>query len=194
MSAKTKIVVLHMKELIYTGIFAALGILFIILLIMMFLPGKENKTPSDAPVASDSVYIPGIYTTELVLGGQAVDVEVIVEEDFISSIRLVNLSESITTMYPLLEPTFESLCNQVYENQSLEEISYTADSKYTTLVLMEAIESSLNKAKPTPTPTVTPTATPQASPTPTAQQPFSQSQTAREAAIWRNRAVLLIAF
>ncbi len=169
MSAKTKIVVLHMKELIYTGIFAALGILFIILLIMMFLPGKENKTPSDAPVASDSVYIPGIYTTELVLGGQAVDVEVIVEEDFISSIRLVNLSESITTMYPLLEPTFESLCNQVYENQSLEEISYTADSKYTTLVLMEAIESSLNKAKPTPTPTVTPTATPQASPTPTAQ-------------------------
>ena len=169
MSAKTKIVVLHMKELIYTGIFAALGILFIILLIMMFLPGKENKTPSDAPVASASVYIPGIYTTELVLGGQAVDVEVIVEEDFISSIRLVNLSESITTMYPLLEPTFESLCNQVYENQSLEEISYTADSKYTTLVLMEAIESSLNKAKPTPTPTAAPTATPQASPTPAAQ-------------------------
>ena len=42
MSSKTKIVVLHVKELIYTGIFAALGILFIILLIIMFLP-KEKK-------------------------------------------------------------------------------------------------------------------------------------------------------
>ena len=42
MSAKTKIVVLHMKELIYTAVFAVLGILFIILLVMMFLPGKDK--------------------------------------------------------------------------------------------------------------------------------------------------------
>ena len=43
MSAKTKIVVLHMKELIYTAIFAVLGILFIVLLAMMFLPGKDKE-------------------------------------------------------------------------------------------------------------------------------------------------------
>ena len=42
MSAKTKIVVLHMKELIYTLIFAGLGILLIFLLLFMFLPGKED--------------------------------------------------------------------------------------------------------------------------------------------------------
>ena len=42
MSAKTKIVVLHMKELIYTGIFVALGILLIILLLIMFLPHNET--------------------------------------------------------------------------------------------------------------------------------------------------------
>lgn len=42
MNSKTKIVVLHLKELIYTGIFAALGILFVILLIIMFLP--KTKT------------------------------------------------------------------------------------------------------------------------------------------------------
>lgn len=159
MSAKTKIVVLHMKELIYTGIFAALGILFIALLIMMFLPGKEDAPSGDTPVTTDSIYIPGVYTTELILGGQAVDVEVIVEKDMISSIRLVNLSESVTTMYPLLEPTFETICNQVYEYQSLENISYTADSKYTTLVLLEAIRNSLDKAKPTASPT--PSASPE---------------------------------
>ena len=45
MNSKTKIVVLHVRELIYTGIFAILGILFLILLIIMFLPGnKEKKT------------------------------------------------------------------------------------------------------------------------------------------------------
>lgn len=170
MSGKTKIVVLHMKELIYTGIFAALGILFIVLLIIMFLPAKQENSPSnssneektngDTPVASDSVYIPGIYTTELILGGQTVDVEVIVETDSISSIRLVNLSESVTTMYPLLQPTFDSLCQQIYSSQSLEELSYTADSKYTSLVLVEAIRTSLEKAKPTVSPTPAATTSP----------------------------------
>lgn len=157
MSAKTKIVVLHMKELIYTGIFAALGILFIVLLIVMFLPDKEDAPSPDtsmeesaddstATAASGSIYIPGIYTTELVLGGQSVDVEVIVNKSSISSIQLVNLNDAVTTMYPLLQPTFDSICAQVYETQSLEQVTYTAESKYTSLVLLQAIKNSLDKA------------------------------------------------
>ena len=157
MSAKTKIVVLHMKELIYTGIFAALGILFLVLILVMFLPGKKEdegstSAPDDTPEgissvsASGAVYIPGIYTTELVLGDQSVEIEVIVEESSIESIRMVNPGESLTTMYPLLEPTFASICEQIYEKQSLDEISYTSDNKYTSLVLMEAIQASLDKA------------------------------------------------
>lgn len=160
MSAKTKIVVLHMKELIYTGVFAALGILLVIMLIIMFMPKEKEDTPEDSEIppqtedpdvtstASSATYIPGIYTTELVLGGQTIDVEVIVSQEAISSIRLVNLSESVTTMYPLLEPALESICNQIYETQSLENITYTSDSKYTSLVLIEAIRNSLEKARP----------------------------------------------
>lgn len=160
MSAKTKIVVLHMKELIYTGVFAALGILLVVLLVVMFLPKDKDDTsaepdtppqtedPNAQTTASASTYIPGIYTTELVLGGQNIDVEVIVSQEAISSIRLVNLSESVTTMYPLLEPALDSICRQVYETQSLENITYTADSKYTSLVLLEAIRNSLSKAQP----------------------------------------------
>lgn len=154
MSAKTKIVVLHMKELIYTAIFAALGILFIVLLIMMFLPDKEknsapdNSAPEEESVATDSdaLYIPGVYTTELVLGNQSIDVEVIVDKNSITSIRMVNLNDAITTMYPLLEPTFESICSQVYELQTLEGVTYSSDSKYTSLVLLESIRNSLDKA------------------------------------------------
>ena len=160
MSAKTKIVVLHMKEVIYTGIFAALGILLIVLLAMIFLPGKEEASDADqntAPASTTSLYIPGIYTTELILGGQTVDIEVIAEADSITSIRLVNLSEAVTTMYPLLQPTFDAVCSQVCEKQSLENISYSAESKYTSLVLLQAIGKSLEKAKPTATPSASPT-------------------------------------
>lgn len=46
MKSKTKIIVLHMKEIIYTIIFAALGILLILLLILMFHP-KEQLAESD---------------------------------------------------------------------------------------------------------------------------------------------------
>lgn len=150
MSAKTKIVVLHMKELIYTGIFAVLGVLFLVLLIMMFLPDKEKEDISDPePEIQEtaSLYIPGVYTTELVLGSQAIDVEVIVDKDSITSIRMVNLNDAVATMYPLLEPTFDSICEQAIDQQSLENITYTSDSKYTSLVLLEAIQNSLDKAR-----------------------------------------------
>ena len=156
MSAKTKIVVLHMKELIYTAIFAVLGILFIVLLAMMFLPEKDKDGGSRAedssgpePVMAEvsSLYIPGVYTTELVLGSESIDVEVIVDKDSITSIRMVNLSDSIATVYPLLEPTLESICEQIYAQQSLDSVTYTSESKYTSLVLLEAIQASLDKAR-----------------------------------------------
>ena len=47
MSSKTKIIVLRMKEIIYTAIFVGLGILLILLLLVMFRPGKES-TPASA--------------------------------------------------------------------------------------------------------------------------------------------------
>lgn len=150
MSAKTKIVVLHRKELMYTGIFIALGVLFLILLIMMFLPDKEDSRPreTNSNVTTDAVpiYIPGIYTTELILGNESIDVEVIVDKDSITSIRMLNVNDAVTTMYPLLEPTFESICNQVYETQTLEGVTYSSENKYTSLVLLETIQTSLDKA------------------------------------------------
>lgn len=154
MSAKTKIVVLHMKELIYTGIIALLGIFLVVLLILMFLPGdSEEQDPSPSDPETESVqttYRPGIYTTELVLGSSSIDVEVIVDTESITSLRLIPRSDAIATMYPLLEPTFDSLCDQIYENQSLEGVVYSTSSKYTSLVLLEALRTSLDKARISP--------------------------------------------
>ena len=44
MSSKTKIVVLHMKEIIYTTVFVVLGILLVVLLAFMFLPKGERSS------------------------------------------------------------------------------------------------------------------------------------------------------
>lgn len=144
MRSKTKIVVLHLKELIYTGIFALIGILLIVMLIIMFIPkGKKEEAQPQTPAAT---YVPGIYTTSLIINDNVVDVEVTVDETNINDIRIVNLDEAVATMFPLLEPTFENLAGQICEKQSLENITYSDDNKYTSMVLMNAIEASLDKA------------------------------------------------
>ena len=92
MSSKTKIVVLRMKEIIYTGIFLLLGILLISLFLFMFRPGKK-----DSPASSDqvkSLYTPGVYTSSIRLGNEQVDVQVSVDSDHINSIDLVALKRS----------------------------------------------------------------------------------------------------
>lgn len=156
MSSKTKIVVLHLKELIYTGIFVLFGILFIIMLIIMFVPGKKKETATtETPTAT---YVPGIYTTSLIINDNVVDVEVTVDENNINDIRIVNLDEAVTTMFPLLEPAFEDLANQICENQSLQNITYSDDNKYTSMVLFDAIKASLDKAA---VPSASPSASPQ---------------------------------
>lgn len=142
MSAKTKIVVLHMKELIYTAIFVGLGILLVILLLFMFLPDKE--TGESVPAMK---YVAGVYSSSIMFHNNTVDVQVIVDENKINSISMVNLDETVTTMYPLMEPALESISEQVIANQSTEKITYNTDNQYTSIVLLNAIENALAKAE-----------------------------------------------
>ena len=48
MSSKTKIVVLRMKEVIYTGIFIGLALLLLILCFIMFRPAKKEASTSSS--------------------------------------------------------------------------------------------------------------------------------------------------
>ena len=144
MSGKTKIVVLKMKELICAGIFLALGILAIILFIIMS-KDKPDNTPSP-PVDTTAIYMPGTYTTAMTLNGSNVELSVTVDETAILSIDLQNLDETISVMYPLMEPALEELANQILKNQSLDNIQYSSDNLYTSTVLLNAITASLNQA------------------------------------------------
>lgn len=140
MSAKTQIVVLHMKEVIYTLIFAGLSILLILLFLYMF--GSEKSESAET-----MNYNAGVYTSSILFQNSAIDVQVIVDEKNITSIRFVNLEDSIATMYPLIEPALEDLASQILKKQSLEGISYSLDNQYTSLMLLNAIETALEKAR-----------------------------------------------
>lgn len=140
MSSKTKIVVLHMKEIIYTAVFIALGILLILLLTFMFLPNKKNDT------SSKTEYMPGVYTSTVTLNNTSLEVEVAVDRSHINSIRFTNLDKSVATMYPLIQPAIENIAEQIYKSQSLENITYPEDNPYTSQVIVNAIEDALKKA------------------------------------------------
>ena len=70
-----------------------------------------------------------------------------VDQNKITDISLVNLSESTTAMYPLMEPALEDLASQIYTSQSFDNITYSDDNKYTSMLLLDAIETAVEKAR-----------------------------------------------
>lgn len=142
MSSKTKIVVLHMKEVIYTGIFVVLAIVLAVVLFMMFGKSRDADTAS-----AKAVYHAGVYASPITLNDNTFDVEVTVDENHINSISLVNLSETTTAMYPLMQPALDALSEQICQTQSTENITYAEENKYTSMMLLDAIEKALEKAR-----------------------------------------------
>ena len=153
MSSKTKIVVLRLKEVVYTGIFVLLGIIVVILLVTVFFPSNETESTNVSANVSNSIaYIPGTYSTSLILNDMAANIEIIVDESHISSIRFVELDETLKTKYPLLEPALADISDQIIETQSLKNIVYSDDMRYTATLLIGAIESALEEALTTQLP------------------------------------------
>lgn len=147
MSSKTKIVVLRMKEIIYTAIFAGLAILLITLCFIMFRHGNDSSSETGTAETKQTAYVPGIYSASLTLGSEQVNVEVTVDKDRIRAVALVPLSEAVATMYPLMQPTMEGLAEQIVNTQSTENLTYPDSSRYTSMALLGAVNTALNKAK-----------------------------------------------
>ncbi|MBQ4059295.1 MAG: hypothetical protein IJD40_10230 [Lachnospiraceae bacterium] len=140
MGTQTKIVVIKAKEIIYTGIFLVLGILLIILLINMFGKEKNEKTETT------SKYNPGVYSSTITLGENTLNVSVSVDKDTISGVTIENLDETVTTMYPLLEPALNEINEQITVVESVDDITYSKDNQYTYIILNQAIKNALEQA------------------------------------------------
>lgn len=237
MSAKTKIVVLKSKELIYTAIFVVLGILLISLLIYMFSPSKDKKkgesnntentiensstgSQTNAPDATiippqeqavpdsnanqtndktaaestanlandqtlpdsttnlakeqaspesdsdttqvqpapDATVIPpqetvstsagtyksGVYSSIMNVGGQTeLQLVVTVDNGRVSHLDITNLNETVTAMYPLIGPSLDELNSQLDAGASFENLTYSKDNQYTTILILQAAKDSL---------------------------------------------------
>ena len=150
MSSKTKIVVLHMKEVVYTAVFLALALILLVVFLIMFSGKKDSaKKPSVTTAASaeNAPYIPGVYTSTIDFKNRSVDVQVIVDKNRIKDISLVELTDSVAVMYPLMEPALDSIASQIYVNQTTEGLIYGEDDRYTSELLVSAINQALEQAQ-----------------------------------------------
>lgn len=141
MESNPKIIVLQLKEIIYTLIFIILGILLLVLLIYVFLPKDKDKESSGA------IYNAGTYSSAIDVGNTILDITVTVDSNYIKDIAISNLSEDIETMYPLLQDSLDYISSQIIKTQSTDNIYCSNDNKYTCTVLLTAINHALDKGR-----------------------------------------------
>lgn len=163
MNSSPKIVVLKMREIIYTLLLVILIALLIVCLVLMFSgkksdsgPQTSDTTESGTPQTQEeqtatapqtAAYIAGIYTTPVTLGDSVVDVEVTVDSNHINAIRLVNLSEATAAAFPLVSPSLDHIASQILETQGLDDITCPQENRYTSQLLLSAVSEALARAK-----------------------------------------------
>lgn len=156
MSGSTRIVVIPLKKLIImVCVIAALIILAAIFIFGGSSSYAAKSTGVNISTSTDTVkkntscptYSPGVYTSSILLNGTPIDIQVTVDSDNINNIEMVNLSESVQTMYPMLNSSFDEIKTAVINNGSTDNITYNAGSKYTATMLLSAIDSALAKAR-----------------------------------------------
>lgn len=152
MNSKTKIIVLSRRELLIGIIAVVLLILLLIFTAGTFANKKNPAQNTSSYINAKSVsgvaasnYTPGVYGACISLNGNSVDIEVTVDKNNIKSIELVNLPQDITAMYPSFENTFSELSASVIASGSAKNITYQADNKYTSVMILNAIQSALDK-------------------------------------------------
>lgn len=145
---QTKILVLRKNRLLIGIGILLLAALLVFLLTREKLPESDRFTSSlpDELYQTEATYKAGVYTSAIALNDSMLHLEIVLDSNHINSVRLVNLEESITTMYPLMEPALASLAEQLVNGVELEKISYSEDKKFTQMLLMEVIEKTLEKA------------------------------------------------
>lgn len=138
---KTKIIVLHLKQIIKSCLFFLIGIILIGILIFMFIPKNKNENQK-----SSSIYNPGKYCSQIILHNKPVNIEVSVNQNEILSIKLNDISQSQEVFYPLFKPAMETLAREIIHYQSID-IPTINDYAITGKILISAVDSALQKAR-----------------------------------------------
>jgi len=140
---KTRIIVLQMKEIIRTAIFAVIGLALIIFLIWAIIPSG-----GDADARAEGPFVPGTYTSYIIIHNRPISVVVTVDETYIVGIELLNMAETQEVFYPLIRPTLEMLSRDIIRYQTTA-IDPPLEVAVTSRILLEAVNNALAQAKVT---------------------------------------------
>lgn len=121
------------------------------------IPNMQSETvtditsPSVSNVQSEATsevfsYTPGIYSSDIILGGYYVNLSLTIDNDRIKSVELKNLTEAVSTMYPLIEPAMSDIEKELLSSGSIKKLSYSGDNQYTYSILADTVNSLLDQA------------------------------------------------
>ena len=149
--SKTKIVVLRMKEVVYTAVFVGIGVLLLIVLFFMF--GRQNSPKSESTQSTinnesstyknDAIYRAGIYESQFVIGEKTINLEVALDEEQVKSVKVKNLDESVETMYPLMKSAVKDVSKQLSAGVSIDEVVLSKNSMYTEKLILDAVKAEI---------------------------------------------------
>jgi len=134
---KSRFVVLQMKDIVRTGIFVVIGLVLLIVLIMAIMP---RGTGADA-----RSFIPGTYTSYIIIHNRPIGVSVTVDDSKIIDIALSEMAESQEVFYPLIRPTMATLSQEVISRQTTN-IETPTEAAITSRILLDAINNALMQA------------------------------------------------
>ncbi|MBQ9768280.1 MAG: hypothetical protein IJW37_09290 [Lachnospiraceae bacterium] len=144
--AKTRIIVLKLKKLLRIAVPVAIVLVLFLLLLLFFSPTGGDENSGETVTPGTVAYRAGVYTSVLELNDSLLNLEVVVDENHINSVRLVNLDEATAAMYPLMEPAVADISAQLAAGTALSDIALSESSKYTQTLLLDSIRSTLEKA------------------------------------------------
>lgn len=161
-----KFVVIKLRELVKTAVFAVLGIIMIAGFIWFFLSMRNDgnhselfemqqyeekrmqamfETKSILEATDMKQYQDGTYYTDIVTSQAEGKLKVKVFGGKISEIDLENDREEIMVFYPLLESVVEEVAREVIKNQSFD-IQVSEQNAYSAYLILQSVANALEMA------------------------------------------------
>lgn len=134
--SKTRFMVIKLKELIKTAIFAIIGAAIIIALIIMIVPKS-----------SDAKYKSGTYTSNISIGDETAAITLTFSDNEITDMAFVPTSDTFELFYPLAQTTADEIKAQIMSNQSTDNIELSYDSQMTGEIILNGANACIQRAK-----------------------------------------------
>ncbi len=134
---KNKFMVFKLRELLKNLLLAIIGIVIIVFIISFFTDDNDKNEIS---------YVPGTYTSSILVDDNLINIEVALSENKIEDISLKHLSEATPVFYPLFEDVGEDLFSEIKKKQDLN-VDIKEGTEVTSELLIDGVKTCLEKAK-----------------------------------------------